>query len=202
MSSSPVERAGNKPSSVAPSPGRGHFSGHRVAASLERSTRGGVEAGHLSPCSILLRVGLAMPETSPFPRCALTAPFHPCHQAFARFGGVFSVALSRRGPEGPRGGRYPPPCPAELGLSSARSPKARAAAAPARTLTVAQTPRACTGRAWVHLAFPVLKLTRTGASGMPSLLANERYLSEFRLKRYSHSGLSLTATVQIVPVAS
>src|SRR5205823_8598556 len=30
------------------------------------------------PYLLLLRVGLAMPSTSPPMRCALTAPFHPC----------------------------------------------------------------------------------------------------------------------------
>jgi len=34
----------------------------------------------------------AVPETSPFPRCALTAPFHPYPEQSR--GGIFSVALS------------------------------------------------------------------------------------------------------------
>ena len=36
-----------------------------------------------------------MPALSPGPRCALTAPFHPCRPGFPGLGGLFSVALSR-----------------------------------------------------------------------------------------------------------
>jgi len=39
-------------------------------------------------------VGFAMPDPLPGPRCALTAPFHPCPPAFADVGGLLSVALS------------------------------------------------------------------------------------------------------------
>src|SRR5262249_45309759 len=41
---------------------------------------------------LLLQVGFAVPTKSPWPRCALTAPFHPCR--FFQNGGLFSVALS------------------------------------------------------------------------------------------------------------
>jgi len=44
------------------------------------------------PYSVLLPVWFAMPVPLPDPRCALTAPFHPC--LIRRGGGSFSVALS------------------------------------------------------------------------------------------------------------
>src|SRR3954471_6194144 len=44
------------------------------------------------PYSVLLPVWFAMPVPLPDPRCALTAPFHPC--PIRRGGGSFSVALS------------------------------------------------------------------------------------------------------------
>src|SRR5512133_1306245 len=47
------------------------------------------------PYSLLHQVGFALPPPSPGARCALTAPFHPCHARLsAPFGGLFSVALS------------------------------------------------------------------------------------------------------------
>ncbi len=47
------------------------------------------------PYSLLHRVGFAMPRRLPGVRCALTAPFHPCHALLAEpFGGLLSVALS------------------------------------------------------------------------------------------------------------
>ncbi len=47
------------------------------------------------PYLVLHPVGFTMPAMSPCPRCALTAPFHPCHSDESEFGGMFSVALSR-----------------------------------------------------------------------------------------------------------
>ena len=48
-------------------------------------------------CLRLHAVGFAVPFPSPGRRCALTAPFHPCHaRPKAPFGGLLSVALSRR----------------------------------------------------------------------------------------------------------
>ena len=44
------------------------------------------------PYSVLLPVWFTMPVPLPVPRCALTAPFHPC--LLRREGGSFSVALS------------------------------------------------------------------------------------------------------------
>lgn len=48
------------------------------------------------PYSIFLQVGFTLPALSPGPRCALTAPFHPCrpHPEGSGVGGLFSVALS------------------------------------------------------------------------------------------------------------
>ncbi len=53
-----------------------------------------------TPSYLLLhRVGFALPPWLPRTRCALTAPFHPCHARLAApFGGLFSVALSRGSP--------------------------------------------------------------------------------------------------------
>jgi len=46
------------------------------------------------PYLVFLRVGFAVPALSPGPRCALTAPFHPCRPGSPRDGGLLSVALS------------------------------------------------------------------------------------------------------------
>src|SRR5205085_2040562 len=67
------------------------------------------------PYLLLLRVGLAVPSTSPPMRCALTAPFHPCPPRGGRSvlcGAVPRVASA---------GRWPAPCPLEPGLSSRAS---------------------------------------------------------------------------------
>jgi hypothetical protein len=52
------------------------------------------------PYLVLLLAGLALPVPSPGPRCALTAPFHPCRaRAETRsLGGLLSVALSLGSP--------------------------------------------------------------------------------------------------------
>jgi hypothetical protein len=47
----------------------------------------------MPPYLVLLRMGFAVPSALPRPRCALTAPFHPC-LCLAAIGGLFSVALS------------------------------------------------------------------------------------------------------------
>ena len=83
------------------------------------------DSGHLAllpsgNCLHLHEVGFAVPRRSPDGRCALTAPFHP-YRRFGRNragGGLFSVALSLTLQRA--GGRYPPPCPTVLGLSSRR----------------------------------------------------------------------------------
>jgi len=85
----------------------GHSSGTTLARCLEQPTR---TASLTSPCgviafansprcrpySVLLPVWFAMPVPLPEPRCALTAPFHPCppKPRRAKAGGSFSVALS------------------------------------------------------------------------------------------------------------
>ena len=58
------------------------------------------------PCSALLRVGFAMRAALPKPRCALTAPFHPCLSLHA---GHRRYALCGTFPRLAPGGRYPPP---------------------------------------------------------------------------------------------
>src|SRR6187431_1562644 len=57
---------------------------------------GAVRATPLRPYLVLLQVGFAVPSVLPRPRCALTAPFHPCRpDACATvLGGLLSVALS------------------------------------------------------------------------------------------------------------
>jgi len=57
------------------------------------------------PYLVLLPVRFAVPSLLPRPRCALTAPFHPCRLASRRSrlcGTVSGVAPA---------GRYPAPCP-------------------------------------------------------------------------------------------
>jgi len=64
------------------------------------------------PYSVLLPVGFAVPATSPPPRCALTAPFHPCPPAGpGRPGGPGGrSALCGTFPGVAPAGRYPAPC--------------------------------------------------------------------------------------------
>ena len=85
----------------------GHSSGTTFARCLEQPTR---TASLTSPCgviacandprchpySVLLPVWFAMPVPLPDPRCALTAPFHPC--CLRGGSGSFSVALSLGSP--------------------------------------------------------------------------------------------------------
>ena len=68
------------------------------------------------PYVTLLQVGFAMPHSLPSARWALTPPFHPdrlarnrANRRFVFCGTVLEVTLT---------GRYPAPCPMELGLSS------------------------------------------------------------------------------------
>ena len=66
-----------------------------TSSGLPESTR-----GHALPLAwrlsylALLQVGFAVPSVLPRPRCALTAPFHPCQRHCWCFGGLLSVALS------------------------------------------------------------------------------------------------------------
>ena len=93
-----------KPDSVpaaARAAGGDHSSSPAVARGVQQPTRGPRPGQpQTPPYSVLLRVGFSLPAVSPRRRCALTAPFHPCHpRSLPReFGGVFSVALSLRSP--------------------------------------------------------------------------------------------------------
>ncbi len=72
--------------------------------------------GETPPYSLLHQVGFAVPPPSPEARCALTAPFHPCHASFRtvrRF--ALCCTFLRVTPTG----RWPAPCPVVPGLSSA-----------------------------------------------------------------------------------
>ena len=78
-----------------------HSSSPAVTRGVQQPTRGPRPGRpQTPPYSVLLRVGFSLPAVSPRRRCALTAPFHPCHpRGFPReFGGVFSVALSLGSP--------------------------------------------------------------------------------------------------------
>lgn len=76
--------------------------GGPLPGALKRPTRtaGPKQAcpfGARSPYSVLLRVGFALPEPLPAPRCALAAPFHPCCPPCLStrwVSGLLSVALS------------------------------------------------------------------------------------------------------------
>jgi len=110
--------------------GEGHLSGPAVADGLSRPAPGsGLPAAMgpslpLSRCLALHPVGFAVPATSPPPRCALTAPFHPyppsprLRRASPRgpgngrryvFCGTFPNPDRRIFPSVQAGGRYPPP---------------------------------------------------------------------------------------------
>ncbi len=124
-------RRGRKPHGLLPS---GLAGGHPGTPGL-RWPPTGVGPTHRFPIWSCTRWGLSCRLVSPPPRCALTAPFHPCHPDGSdrtrrpdgpEFGGLFSVTLSlARGygapaPSPRTGGRYPPPCPVVFGLSCPR----------------------------------------------------------------------------------
>src|SRR6266511_468766 len=60
--------------------GGDHSSSPAVTRGVKRPTRG-LQPGQprTPPYLVLLRVGFSLPVVSPRRRCALTAPFHPCH---------------------------------------------------------------------------------------------------------------------------
>jgi len=62
------------------------------------------------PYSVLLPVGFTVPATLPPPRCALTAPFHPCPPAPANQRPGGRSALCGTFPGVAPAGRYPAPC--------------------------------------------------------------------------------------------
>ena len=93
--------------------GGSHSSRLRIAPQLKQPTRV-VDAKRTCPLararhpySALLRVGFAMRAALPKPRCALTAPFHPC--LFRYVTGHRRYALCGTFPRVASGGRYPPP---------------------------------------------------------------------------------------------
>jgi len=120
-----------KPSSVIgleTKPTRDHFSCSAVARRLQHATRlqtCGPQAsgrGRKEAACACTRWGLPCPVRHRPGRCALTAPLHPYRSKLRRY--VFCGTF----PDPQRvGGRYPPPCPVVLGLSS-RSVSRRAAA--------------------------------------------------------------------------
>src|SRR5258708_24047200 len=63
-----------------PAAGGDHSSSPAVTRGVQRPTRG-LRPGQpqAPPYLVLLRVGFSLPVVSPRRRCALTAPFHPCH---------------------------------------------------------------------------------------------------------------------------
>ena len=81
--------------------------GHALPRDSSDTTRDGsgplrLASRHSPPCLVLLRVGFTMRALLPAPRCALTAPFHPCRRpdprGLGRLGGLLSVALSLGSP--------------------------------------------------------------------------------------------------------
>src|SRR5688572_16302538 len=91
----------------------------------ENLARKGAWAGCPAPFSylVLLPVGFAVPEPLPAPRCALTAPFHPCRSKLRR------SVLCGTVPEITLAGRYP--APSSRGARTFLHRRDRAAAAAA-----------------------------------------------------------------------
>src|SRR5258705_7207867 len=91
------------------------------------------------PYLAFLRAGFAVPGLSPDPRCALTAPFHPCLQRFRPratrcIGGLFSLVLSPVSRPGALDNHpdlwspgFPPPPPPPPGPDGAAAPASPAA---------------------------------------------------------------------------
>ncbi len=119
----------------------GHRHGPRRGSELNISNRNtrlspsipairDVQPTPLSPAWSCSRWGLPCRRCHQRPRCALTAPFHPClcgktprHRRSVLCGTVPILT---------DGGSYPPPCPVEPGLSSTRPVQRTAPAAIAR----------------------------------------------------------------------
>ncbi len=109
----------------------GHSSGTTLARCLEQPTRTAsltlpcgviafANSPRCRPYSVLLPVWFAMPVPLPEPRCALTAPFHPCppSQLALLWRGKLG-SLSRRSPGGRRRAvrslwHYPWGCPRRM----------------------------------------------------------------------------------------
>src|SRR5438445_2564267 len=120
--------------------GGGHPSRDAVAGVLLAGTRSraldgcglpGSSGGQPSsaPCLALLRVGFTEPRRSPGALVVSYTTVSPLPGPVARPGrSVLCGTVPRVTP----GGRYPPPCPVESGLSSAGGEPPDAAACPAR----------------------------------------------------------------------
>jgi len=83
-----VSRVLSRPWASRPRDGDGHSSGTPVAGRLVRPTRAAARrparrrrsrGGACRSYLVLLPVGFSLPPPLPAARCALTAPFHPCH---------------------------------------------------------------------------------------------------------------------------
>jgi len=87
-----------------------------AASPLRSSSLPGPDAGHVMRSLFgLAPGGVCRAGLLPGSRCALTAPFHPCHASEDRSAVSFCCTFRRLAP--PR--RYLAPCPVEPGLSSA-----------------------------------------------------------------------------------
>jgi len=109
--------ARNKPSSVPDKPGKIISLGFTLLRTSGGLPGTQTERAAPCPCLALLRVGFTMRSPLPGTRCALTAPFHPylCPRRGHRRSALCGT-FHRLSPPG----RYPAPCPVELGLSSRR----------------------------------------------------------------------------------
>ena len=115
-------------------PSRGAVAGAFLATAPEGGRRSGLpgsSGGQPSdaPCLALLRVGFTEPRRSPGALVVSYTTVSPLPGPVARPGrSVLCGTVPRVTP----GGRYPPPCPVESGLSSAGGDPPDAAACPAR----------------------------------------------------------------------
>ena len=100
--------------------GDDHSSSPTVTRGVQRPTRG-LRPGQprTPPYLVLLRVGFSLPALSPGRRCALTAPFHPCHPRSAfRRAGSSAVCFLWHFPWGRPRWPLTSTLPSESGLSS------------------------------------------------------------------------------------
>jgi hypothetical protein len=119
----------NKPSSVTRAGARGRIislgpTSPPASCSLPgiAPRRTATGAGNsIDPCLALLRVGFTLPPTLPPARCALTATVSPLPVPLAHAVGHRRSALCCTFRRLTTPGRYPAPCPVELGLSSTPS---------------------------------------------------------------------------------
>src|SRR6185295_9635846 len=114
--SGPVSRILSPPGASRPPASGDHSSSPAVTRGVKRPTRG-LQPGQprTPPYLVLLRVGFSMPVVSPRRRCALTAPFHPCHP---RSPGSSAVCFLWHSPWGRPRWPLTSTLPVESGLSS------------------------------------------------------------------------------------